>query len=181
MNWVLFIHQLNMYWRPVNEMSAGLMMVAYYLTVNTNDSLHSVFFFFFFSDSSSSHPLHFHDHTASQSQVDGWSQFNKQNVLFALSDPIAHNPQTCVRDNYTACVRIIWKANRGTCEQFCLNTLFADKRTEWKSVLLLRLSHLSFDFVCNRTISKIRLVLCLKKANWIRLYWLNYSHFWSVI
>lgn len=28
-------------------MSAGLMMQAYYLTVNTNDSLHAVFFFFF--------------------------------------------------------------------------------------------------------------------------------------
>lgn len=81
MNWVLFIHQLNMYWRQGNEVSAGLMMLAYYLTVNTNDSEQCILF-----DPHSCHRLHFHDHGASQAQIDGGYQFNKR-VLFSLSDP----------------------------------------------------------------------------------------------
>lgn len=62
----LFIHQQNMYWRPSNEMSAGLMMPAYYLTVNTNDPLHSV-------SVRPPSPRKFHDHTHTPclTQIDG--------------------------------------------------------------------------------------------------------------
>lgn len=113
MNEVLFIHQLNMYWRPGNEMSAGLMMLAHYLTVNTNDSsLQSVFFFFlrfFLSGSGYIHPLHFHDHWASQTQTDGWSQFSKQMWYFRISNTLAHNPQTCSWNSFISCLWMIWK------------------------------------------------------------------------
>lgn len=49
---------------PSNERSAGLMMPAYYLTVNTNDPLHSV---------SVRPPRKFHDHTHTPclTQIDG--------------------------------------------------------------------------------------------------------------
>lgn len=73
---------------PSNEMSAGLMMPAYYLTVNTNDPLHSV----------SVRPppgnsMTTHTHLVSHRLMDRL-QHTKQNLLLGLCRFIAHNSET---------------------------------------------------------------------------------------
>lgn len=118
---------------PSNEMSAGLMMPAYYLTVNTNDPLHSV--------SVRPPPRKFHDHTHTLSHTDWWIDSNTPSRICCLAFAgLLHIIQRHAHEhNYTACLEMAWKTTGETYQQFCLNSLHADKRTECESVLLLLL------------------------------------------
>lgn len=80
-------------------------------------------------------------HTHTLSHTDWWIDSNTPSRICCLAFAgLLHIIQRHAHEhNYTACLAMAWKTTGETYQQFCLNSLHADKRTECESVLLLLL------------------------------------------